>query len=55
METRSNSRGVAIPIRKKGTDWTIHSKIIDPQGRYIILKADITDHEYTLIKIHAPN
>ena len=29
----SNSRGVAI-LFKKGIDCTIHSKIIDPQGRY---------------------
>jgi len=27
---------------------------MDPQGRYIILKADIADHTYTLINIYAP-
>ena len=52
----SNSRGVAILI-KKGVDYTStpHSKIIDPLGRYIILKAEIKDKIYVLISIHAPN
>ena len=50
----SNSRGVAI-LMKKGIDCTIHSKIIDPQGCYIILKAAIADQKYTLINIYAPN
>ena len=50
----SNSRGVAI-LLKKGIDCTIHSKTLDPQGRYIILKADIADHKYNLINIYAPN
>ena len=49
-----NSRGVAI-LLKKGIDCTIHSEIIDPQGRFIILKADIADSKYTLINIYAPN
>ena len=34
---------------KKGIDFTIHSKIIDPQGRYVILEAIIVDQKYTLI------
>ena len=46
--------GVAI-LMKKGTDRTIHSKIIDSHGRYIILKADIADHKYTLINTYPPN
>jgi len=50
----SNSCGVAV-LLKKGTDCTIHSRIIDPQGSYIILKADIADHKYTLINIYALN
>ena len=49
-----NSRGVAI-LLKKGIDCTIHSEIIDPQGRFIILKADIADSKYTLINIYASN
>ena len=40
---------------KKGTACTIHSKIIDPKGRFIVLKADIADHKYTLINIYARN
>ncbi|CAH3015547.1 unnamed protein product, partial [Porites evermanni] len=37
-----NSCGVAI-LLKKGVDCVIHSKILDSQGRYIILKAEIKD------------
>ena len=43
-----HSCGVAI-LFKKGVDCTIHSKIIDPLGRYIILKAEM------MINIYAPN
>jgi len=50
----SNSRGVAILI-KKGVDCTIHKKILDPLGRYIILKAEIKDKIYVLVNIYAPN
>ena len=50
----SNSCGVAILV-KKGVDCTIHSKILDPSGRYIILKAEIEDKMYILINIYAPN
>ena len=50
----SNSRGVAILI-KKGVDYDPYSKIIDPLGWYIILKAEIKDKIYVLINIYAPN
>ena len=40
---------------KKGIDCTIHFKIIDSQGRYIIVKAAIADQKYILINIYAPN
>ena len=50
----SNSRGVAI-LLKKGIDCAINSKTIDPQGRYITLKAVIADQKYTLINVYAPN
>ena len=49
-----NSCGVAI-LLKKGVDCVIHSKILDSQGRYIILKAEIKDKMYVLINIYAPN
>ena len=49
-EARS-SCGVAI-LLKKGVDCVIHSKILDPQGRYIILKAEIKDKMYVLINIY---
>ena len=42
-------------LLKKGVDCVIHSKILDPQGRYIILKAEIKDKTYVLINIYAPN
>ena len=50
----SNSYGVAILV-KKGVDCTIHSKILDPLGRYVILKAEINDKMYVLINVYAPN
>ena len=50
----SNSCGVAILFRK-GVDCVIHTKILDPLGRYIILKAAIKDKMYILINIYAPN
>ena len=49
-----NSRGVAI-LFKKGADCIIHSKILDPVGRFVILKAEIKDKKYVLINIYAPN
>ena len=50
----SNSCGVAILFRK-GVDCVIHTKILHPLGRYIILKAAIKDKIYILINIYAPN
>ena len=50
----SNSRGVAI-LFKKGADCKIHFKILDPLGRYVILKAEIEDKIYVLSNIYAPN
>ena len=50
----SNARGVAILI-KNGSDCTIHQKILDPLGRFIILKADIKDKAHVLINVYAPN
>ena len=50
----SNSHGVPILI-KKGVDYTSHSKITNPLGCYIILKAEIKNKIYVLINIYAPN
>ena len=50
----SNSSGVAILV-KKGVDCTIHSKILDPLGRCVILKAEINNKMYVLINVYAPN
>ena len=38
-----NSRGVAM-LLKRGVDFSIQSKILDPLGRLIILKAEIADY-----------
>ena len=50
----SNSRGVAI-LFKNGIDCSINRKTVDPEGRYIILKACIQDKDYVLINLYAPN
>ena len=49
-----NSRGVTI-LLKRGVDISIQSKVLDPLGRFIILKAEIADATYVLINIYAPN
>ena len=41
----SNSRGVAV-LMKKGVEVIVHSKIMDPQGRFIILKVEFNDNLY---------
>ena len=52
----TDSWGVAILFRK-GVDCVIHTKILDPFGRYIILKAAINcnDKIYILINAYIPN
>ena len=50
----SNSRGVAV-LMKKGVEVIVYSKIMDPQGRFIILKAEFNDNLYVLINVYAPN
>ena len=49
-----NSRGVAI-LLKRGVDISIQSKVLDPLGLFINLKAEIADATYVLINIYAPN
>ena len=50
----SNSRGVAI-LLTRGIDFSIRCKILDPMGRFTILKAESADTTYVLINIYAPN
>lgn len=50
----SNSRGVAI-LSKKAVDCILQSKILDPLGRFIILKVEIKGKNYLLINIYVPN
>ena len=49
-----NWRGVTILFRN-GVDCNIDQKIVDPQGRRIILKACIQEKNYVLINVYAPN
>ena len=50
----SNSAGVAILI-KNGFAFKEHSAILDPLGRYLIVKATIFDKQYVLLNIYALN
>ena len=50
----SDARGVAV-LFKRGVDYKVHSKFLDPQGRYIILKAEIRDKTFVMINVYAPN
>ena len=50
----SNPRGVAILVEKE-VDCTIHSKILDPLGQFVIVKAEIKDKMHVLINIYALN
>ena len=43
-----DARGLAV-LFKIGVDCKIHSKLWDPEGRYIILKAEIQDKPLVLI------
>ena len=43
----SNSRGVAI-LFKNGIDCSINNKIVDPEGRYIILKLKLASKIKTM-------
>ena len=50
----SDLRGFAILITN-GVDCIIYRKILDPLGRYIILKAQIREKIYVIINVYAPN
>lgn len=49
-----DARGVAV-LFKRGVDCKIHSKLLDPEGRRTILKAEIQDKTVVLINVYAPN
>ena len=42
-------------MTKNNLDCTIHHTVLDPMGRYLILKADIEDTAYLLINVYTPN
>lgn len=49
-----NTGAVAI-LFNKSVYFKIHHKILDPLGRYVILKVEIEDEPFVLINLHAPN
>ena len=49
-----NARGVAVLFRN-GFDISIDSSKIDPQGRFLVVKAKIEDNMFILANIYAPN
>ena len=50
----SNSCGVAV-LMKKAVEVIVHSKIMDPQRCFIILKVEFNENLYVLINVYAPN
>ena len=50
----SDACGVAV-LFERGVDCKILSKLLDPEGRYIILKVEIQDKPVVLINVYAPN
>ena len=50
----SNSCGVPV-LFGKDVDFVIHAKILDPFGRYLILKTAINEKNYILINAYVPN
>ena len=51
---RSNSGGVAI-LFQKGLDCKIIKKLIDPNGRFTSIQAQINDENYFLVNVYGPN
>ena len=50
----SDSRGVAI-LLKRGIDIVVKKSFGDTCGRFIVLESKISDEEYILINVYAPN
>ena len=42
-------------LDEKGIEVIVHSKIMDPQGHFIIFKVEFNDNLYTLINMYASN
>ena len=43
------TRGCSLD--EKGVEVIVHSKIMDPRGRFIILKVEFNDNLYVLINV----
>uniref|UniRef100_A0A803JIX0 exodeoxyribonuclease III n=1 Tax=Xenopus tropicalis TaxID=8364 RepID=A0A803JIX0_XENTR len=50
----SKSKGVAIAIHKQ-LNYSLLNTVIDPNGRYIFMKLNISGHILTLVNCYAPN
>lgn len=49
----SNSRGVAV-LLKRGFDFTINHKVVDDQGRLVILQIAKDQNSFTVANVYAP-
>ncbi len=50
----SRQRGVAILIHKN-VNFTVLNTVIDPEGRFIIIKLSIFDKKLCIVSIYGPN
>lgn len=50
----SQARGVAILIHKN-VPFTLKSKVIDPNGRFVLISGHIASYPVTLLNIYGPN
>ncbi len=50
----SRQRGVAILIHKN-VNFTVLNTVIDPEGRFLIIKLSIFDKKLCIVSIYGPN
>lgn len=50
----SKARGVAI-LTRNNLEVTLHSRVVDPSGRYVIADASVNQSRLVLCNIYAPN
>ena len=50
----SKSRGVTILVHKK-TPFVLHSSIVDPEGRYIIIDGLLYNEPIVIVNVYGPN
>lgn len=49
MSHGSSNLHEVVVLMKNGLDATVNSKILDPQGRFIVLKVEFNDNIYVLM------